>query len=899
MTNFNPDKLKNFLQTHPGLNSVDVARILALKKENAEKEKALQEEQARNEKMSHEHSERLALVEEARPVVERFALTKARYENILSKISDKLVQVDLEQKLEELKNDIGTIPASVTKESLADLKTKLTEFELKLTMTEGVATPETLDVLGLWPSNINKRDDKAHKGWVYDDKGKQESLPTSDWDKADANIKPIFEDYRTFMLEGNEKARAKKVELFRNVIDLKNHVVEALKAKDPVRARALAEELKILLAEKKNAWDSLRSQLSLLSTQEEIFLGTPEIDHLPDDIQNQLKPNEASIRAIINAIKKRLMEGKDPQPDAIKKLDAAISAYRSQVSYYVKNARTPISVDSTVKDAALNGIWVRDYKTGEKKLAGFLRPVPTTTGKNRLKKITVAGRGEMTLEDYNNEQQAKKEAQNTVIITEQMLAEWPELAANHQAGQPIQKSVLKQFERDTTYERMFAKNENAFISMYATPTLDPATNTVRYVANERVRKAPEDEQEAIRATFVRHGLLLVDTTPEERHTAEDKKKENEYLNHTKDSLAHSPRQDKGEGRGVARAFGNNMREFVGMKPVVNSRISSTGGMVTLSKMKTEPHAQETPFAYESVSATTGRYEALKTKAHAAADPTVDKDALIKLGNLEHEMEARTLFARQAEGSAREKTQHEKLKEAVATYEQEVKAFLEKKKRVQPVSPPTQEQLDKEAKRKEALKKINDILAANKNWNAEKTRRAFTKADSSKMISLLAFAIIVGGGGGLMLKKHFDTLENKQLDTAPKISAPTQEENWQDLLNPLSKRLLKDLTTKSHDELAIEYAKSYVNKENPASVRNLLIMDAYKVLHEQGAYSMGEKQQAEVSDFIMALQDISQKKDYSLSSAATKSGSSFSRSDWYATPNITIDSYLAMVQDKIK
>jgi flagellar biosynthesis chaperone FliJ len=116
---------------------------------------------------------------------------------------------------------------------------------------------------------------------------------------------------------------------------------------------------------------------------------------------------------------------------------------------------------------------------------------------------------------------------------------------------------------------------------------------------------------------------------------------------------------------------------------------------------------------------------------------------------------------------------------------------------------------------------------------------------------------------------------------------------------LSKRLLKDLTTKSHDELAIEYAKSYVNKENPASVRNLLIMDAYKVLHEQGAYSMGEKQQAEVSDFIMALQDISQKKDYSLSSAATKSGSSFSRSDWYATPNITIDSYLAMVQDKIK
>jgi hypothetical protein len=818
MTNFNPDKLKNFLQTHPGLNSVDVARILALKKENAEKEKALQEEQARNEKMSHEHSERLALVEEARPVVERFALTKARYENILSKISDKLVQVDLEQKLEELKNDIGTIPASVTKESLADLKTKLTEFELKLTMTEGVATPETLDVLGLWPSNINKRDDKAHKGWVYDDKGKQESLPTSDWDKADANIKPIFEDYRTFMLEGNEKARAKKVELFRNVIDLKNHVVEALKAKDPVRARALAEELKILLAEKKNAWDSLRSQLSLLSTQEEIFLGTPEIDHLPDDIQNQLKPNEASIRAIINAIKKRLMEGKDPQPDAIKKLDAAISAYRSQVSYYVKNARTPISVDSTVKDAALNGIWVRDYKTGEKKLAGFLRPVPTTTGKNRLKKITVAGRGEMTLEDYNNEQQAKKEAQNTVIITEQMLAEWPELAANHQAGQPIQKSVLKQFERDTTYERMFAKNENAFISMYATPTLDPATNTVRYVANERVRKAPEDEQEAIRAIFAKHGLVLLDTTQEERHATEDKKKENEYLNRTKDSLVYSPRQDKGEGRGVARAFGNNMREFVGMKPVPNPRISSTGGMVTLSKMKTEPQA--IPLS-----------EPKKT----------EKAPII----------------------------------------------------------PTQEQLDKEAKRKEALKKINDILAANKNWNAEKTRRAFTKADSSKMISLLAFAIIVGGGGGLMLKKHFDALENKQLDTAPKISAPTQEENWQDLLNPLSKRLLKDLTTKSHDELAIEYAKSYVNKENPASVRNLLIMDAYKVLHEQGAYSMGEKQQAEVSDFIMALQDISQKKDYSLSSAATKSGSSFSRSDWYATPNITIDSYLAMVQDKIK
>jgi len=882
MPNFDPSKLQTLIN-NPNLTSQGVLNMLTLKRENEEKEKALQEERERNAKLEQEHADKLGLVTESQPVIARFALLENKYNKIVSSLKDVNLRQNLEQRVAEIKNELKNIPTNLTQDSLAELEIKLTNFDMLLAVAEAAIhppTPEPLDVLGLWPSNINKRDDKQHKGWVYDDgKGKQENLPTGDWDKADANIKPVFAEYRTFMLEGDEKARALKVEMFKSLVEAKNNIVEALRAKDPIGARTLAEEFKVLLAEKKESWRKSVETFGRIQALEKKFkLLEATKEDLASGVQDHLKTLHASVEALLKKAYKTLADGGKVTSDDEEKISHKIDAYNERVTYYKENQWKPERPSETEKDAALNGIWVTN-KDGTRALVGFLKDTPTDVSKmtkaekNRM--IKVIGRPAMRMEDYVNEQNAKKEAASKVIITDDIEDAWPELkAAGYTVGQTLEKNWLAKFQTKTTYERMFSRNQKDFLHRFTIPSLDPTTNTVRYTES-KLLKAQGPLKEVIKEILASHGII-VDIQNEEERKAEDKKEGLEkQVWRKKNSVTFHPRLVKEKG---VLSKGNDGYRFGGLTP---------------EKM--------TKKTTETLVSSKERYEDLKRlreKYLNHVDDITHYRFIDKERKLDEGLVSATKEQERAGNNKNWSTRYKlwDFQKALDKYEKEVLPLIEKQKteRKLPATP------EERQKRQEALKKIDEILKA-RDANIKKNKKLTIK--SGKLWATLA-VVVIAGATAYGFNKYMEEKETKSPEEpTPIVKTVEQKETLEDLVN--NKELLKYMKKgppSDEDvlrEMALKFAPKSVDINNPASVEAFLNMNGWDILNIPQCYGLSESAQDEACRFIRGVEDISQKVNYHARLAKLRRFEGYDHpQDWYITPNVTIKDYFIKIRRKV-
>lgn len=879
MPKFNPEKLNTFIQTHRGLTSVDVSRILALKKENSEKEKLLKEQE-----------EKMGLVPESQPLVGRFALLENKYEQIRTSLKDADLKRNLEERVAEIKNEFKNIPANVTKESLEGLTTKLTNFDMLLNVAEATIRPpmqEPVDVLGLWPSNISKRDDKQHKGWVYDEKGKQENLPTADWDKADANIRPVFADYRTFMLDGNEKTRARKVEILKPLIDAKNNVVEALKAKDPIRARALAEELKSLLAEKKESWNKSVSSFNAVEGLQKEFQGAQDnAARLPATTRVELEADEKALKALLQKAQRVLTAGNNLSDEDIAEITRTIGNYNKRISYYEQNKYIPINADSTAKHAAINGVWNTDPRTGERKLVGFLNDIPTDASRMKKKEkdrmITPVGRPEMRMEDYVKEQAAKRAAESQVAITDDLLDEWPELAsAGHHAGDPISKEALGKFQTRVVYERLFGRDQNGFLSRYTIPTLDPKTNTVRYTES-KLLKSQGSLRNVIKDVLKDRGIVVEHQNDEERKAEEQGKQ----LWRKKHSTTFHPRLIK--TKTLFAKADDGLR---------------VGGL-TNKELKTGGEINETLLSEKE------RFEKLKRQREKYLGDAVNyrfEDKEKELGERLKKAQAK----QEALGDAKNwstKNDLRGIQKEVKKYEADTSPLIEKQKEERRL-PSTPEERQK---RQEALAKIQGIMNAYKKWNIAPKKSA--QISPNQRLSWLVFSLILATGGGALFKQQMDAAKEASVAAAqPAIEAKAQapeKKKWEDYIadkktmpsDIFAKKMgeLNDFRSMSLEDFAAKYANLIVKPGNPSTIRDFLTLDGYKLLHEEGYRGLTEEQQRQASEVLMFIQTISQAVDAPKQEEAYLKGFVMAPSqDWYTTPNVSLNSYFEMIQKKAR
>lgn len=114
------------------------------------------------------------------------------------------------------------------------------------------------DARDLWPGYITY---DAKRGWTFQGK----TLPIHEWSKANDNIRPIFDEYRKFMLSGNQGEMQRKWDVFGEVIDAKNRITKALHEATG-RTEALddaiheAAELANLIEEKKKEWEKVKEE---------------------------------------------------------------------------------------------------------------------------------------------------------------------------------------------------------------------------------------------------------------------------------------------------------------------------------------------------------------------------------------------------------------------------------------------------------------------------------------------------------------------------------------------------------------------------------------------------------------------------------------------------------------
>ncbi len=252
-------------------------------------------------------------------------------------------------------------------------------------------TPKPLDVYGVWPPYIYFDNTKGgKKEWVSTLGGTKKSLSnTTEWVKADANIKPVFKDYIDFITGGNTEERQKKIKLCTELIEIKNTVIEALKKEDVSAALTLSEvlqrsidewkvkfpkllELEMLqkdFSKKKEAFTLLTKDIEkytagfeIKETQKvELQRLTEDINHYAHEIESALtnnkKPEEISLQAF-----KDQYEQYETLVNQIKKEYVKERGYRGSVLRPYQLSKDKVTV--TLKDGTK--ILQKEYEEGQR-----------------------------------------------------------------------------------------------------------------------------------------------------------------------------------------------------------------------------------------------------------------------------------------------------------------------------------------------------------------------------------------------------------------------------------------------------------------------------------------------------------------------------------------------------
>ena len=505
-------------------------------------------------------------------------LVQAR--SLEEKIAEDAVKTALRAEVSKLESSFMKLRKNPTTDSRDTFKAALEEFRKLIEQTNDfirnnpkpaapvstpapMATPaisaEPLLEYGGWPSDVYyKKQSKGVQGGWYSREGTREDFLTDQeqWENESKAFKIVYEHYSAF-IKGLKLADR---QLARPLIDARARVIEAIKEKDVMRVAATREEFEAALEDWQKRWEKLgkikecdkkfgevkkaaEKVLANIDTQTE----AENIRAKQSEIGDQLtKAREATLRG----------EAFD-----FEKISDMVDAYKRLIDSY-ETTQNALSIQTKMGRAVL-------------------RPVHATV-KNKDQQIrTVDGNHSnapendhpgLTVEEYAAILKNKQEAEGRMVLTQETLAEWPELRTEgYGEGDEIEKKTLEKLQTKVKFVRMLNRSENSFLSLYVTPSVDPDTQEVRYVATENLRKHPQ--REIIKEVLnEKRGIVIFDQTRQQRVVGEMMSKEKELLKRTALGKTYNPTRDMEKGL---------IFKTIDKKTL----ISSEGGMVTNEKRR--------------------------------------------------------------------------------------------------------------------------------------------------------------------------------------------------------------------------------------------------------------------------------------------------------------------------
>jgi hypothetical protein len=478
------------------------------------------------------------------------------------KLQNPATVAAIESLSEELKRLIQKVHAKPEGTKLDEIRQKLADFEKVVERAQSEASripvppptsaptpaptaapkpPEPLREYGGWPTSdvfYRKQTKNTPGGWFSKTRPNEPLHEQEAWDNENKAFDIVYRRYIDFI----KNMKLSEKQLVRPLIDAKNKVTAAVRSEDVTLVSSMREEFERGLEEWEKRWKILsrlkegEKKLEELKKKTSGVLANIETEIESENLMRKLN----DITTAIERAREAILNGDEYD---LEKISSMIEKY-----------------EETIK---------RHETTGKELKRNILRPIRATE-KNRDQKIKLIDGREPTVGEYTAELEAAQQEENRITITQQDLADWPELrAAGYQEGDPLDKKAFEKFQSVAKYARMLERNENAFLSLYTTPSVNPNTHEVVYTETETLRKHPQRNiiKEVLREM---KNIDIVHLTRSELKNEENKKKEGEYLKRTELGRTYNPRLDLN-------------RPFLGRPK--KTEISNEEGMQTNSKRK--------------------------------------------------------------------------------------------------------------------------------------------------------------------------------------------------------------------------------------------------------------------------------------------------------------------------
>jgi hypothetical protein len=867
--------------------------------EEPELRKQLKAKEEQENKLSQEKE---TLVE-AIPLSVEFASLASEAEVYRPKLTNPSTIAILEQVSDELAKLFAEIQGTPSKDTLGKIKEFLSDFrhavknaksEVAKThaptpaptstpvplATQAPKPPEPLHEYGGWPESIisyqkarKDRNGNRPAGWYSIQTGNRLNEQEG-WGLEYDAFKIVYKKY----LELLRSIPAADRRMAKPLIEAKNAVLGAVKKEDLSLVEALRASLEEAIDEWKSRWEDIKKVKELES---KLNKAMKVVNKFPEDKKKRVSIDSQKAVSLVQGLLQKLAGG-DFDEEEYEKLVKEVGKYVERVQNVEKGV-------AFTTDELVNGIFQTD-KDGNKKLLGVVRDIPQKVAdlseSEKQKKIKPVGRPEMTMGAYVAEQEAKRTEGSKILITDEIEDRLPELkVAGYPVGQKIEEGVFKKIETRAMYERQFTRDQNDFLRRYTTPVLDEKNNVVRYVESpllkSQQRSYTNDKgreiygiYETIKDILEAHDIVVERQNEEERKVEEQKKSEQREHAQSKNRITFHPDLHK------RNWFGKKLKD----------------------QYVTDYHAAPN-MVRENILGSKARYEDLKRKREKyLSDPvnshfTEDEQKLdekMDKALKEHENGKKNVLFRDVGNIVADN--ESRFRSAVNNYERKVEPLVEAKieDRKLPTDP------EKRQKRLEALKKIEDILNT-REQNLAKNKKL--QAQKNRMWARMAVPVIAGS---LLfgVAKYLEGPEVVQKTEEPTPIAKTVEQSWRDIVN--DKDLLARMERGAPEDMDIvrniimEKLPGLVDPKNPASIDAILEMDGFSVLRQPGYLGLTETQQTQLSQFIINVQDISQKINYDERLSALRSGGRFDHpSDWFTTPRITVKEYMTQIRKKLK
>jgi hypothetical protein len=779
-----------------------------------------------------------------------------------SEITDTKIREKLHNDTERIETLFASLKRKAERKAKDDFDKIFAEYRKDVQLAEAfvrlnpkpvappTAAPKTLESLRIydeWPETIiNRKPTKNERGGWFSLKNNTYLSDQNAWGREYTAFSVVFKKYMDF-IRGIPVADRP---LAKALIHIKNEVVDSLREENILAAEALRESLELAVEEWEGRWQTVKK---IKTYQANLTAAQKRAQKLPPDLQAVIEGDRKKAFLLAQEALE-ILTTRDLEEEELENLSTVGDIYLNRI----KAIEGEIAAKKNTFEE-VNGVWGKN-PDGSRKLLGVLRPIQVTDA-NKNQTIRLVDGRKITLEEWQKEEEKKQKAK--------------EKAAKIHA-------TASREEVESKYERMFQNDESDFISMYTLPRLDEATNTIVYTLNtERLRGHPG--KDAILAVLKSHNIIGEKAARADILKDREKQKQAEYLKRTNHSLVYSPTRKEGIGEGI---LGKIVR-----KQELGRHAIQWDGMVNPSDINPKPQASENIFG------TIEKYNELKKKADRAINRSTSREVLKKIGDLEEKVERAAELARNARGTQKEKTYHEGLQSALRTYEEALEKLLAEKQKQTTRAPQTPADQARVEKKTAALKKIQGILSAYKKFNSAKL---YTPKQGSSKLTWFVASLLFATGASFMIKQQLDS-KGAGPDTKPAIEAAAKIKTWEDYVSAGNKQLVSDLKLKNAEDIAMEYATLYVDKNNPSSIRNFLIMDSYKLLNEPGrCYGLSDSQRDQACRLIRSLEAISQAVNAPERELSQKKGVLFDpRDDWYVSPQVTMQKYIDIVKDKVK